>query len=76
MRTLWAPWRLEFISKERREECIFCSKPAENDDKKNYIYERRGLVFGILNRFPYNSGHLMIAPYRHVVGFGELKDEE
>ncbi|MBM5805815.1 MAG: HIT domain-containing protein [Candidatus Verstraetearchaeota archaeon] len=76
MKTLWAPWRLAFITEERSGECIFCKKPAENDDKKNYIYERRNLVFGLLNRFPYNSGHLMIAPYRHIISFEELRDEE
>jgi len=76
LKTLWAPWRLAFITGERSGECIFCKKPAENDDEKNYIYERRDLVFGLLNRFPYNSGHLMIAPYRHVVNFADLRDDE
>lgn len=76
MKTLWAPWRFAFVTKEKSGECIFCAKPAENDDRKNYIYERRELVFGVLNRFPYNSGHLMIAPYRHVVSFADLRDDE
>lgn len=76
MKTLWAPWRLTFVTKEKSGECIFCAKPTENADKKNYIYERRELVFGVLNRFPYNSGHLMIAPYRHVVSFADLRDDE
>lgn len=76
MKTLWAPWRLAFVTKEKSGGCIFCAKPAENDDKKNYIYERRDLVFGLLNRFPYNSGHLMIVPYRHITSFEDLREEE
>lgn len=76
VKKLWAPWRLAFISGEKTGECIFCTKPTQNDDRKNYIFERRELVFGMLNRFPYNSGHLMIAPYRHVATLKELKKGE
>ncbi|MGQ9759758.1 MAG: HIT family protein [Candidatus Methanomethylicaceae archaeon] len=75
MKTLWAPWRLEFITDERKG-CIFCEKPKENDDARNLIFKRRDYVFGILNRFPYNAGHLMIAPYRHLTNIEEFTAEE
>ena len=51
--------------------CIFCVKPQENDDRKNFIIMRDKTCFAMMNLFPYNSGHLMVAPYKHT---GELDD--
>lgn len=76
MKTLWSPWRRAFITQERDGSCIFCEKPKENEDARNLIFERRDYVFGMLNRFPYNAGHLMIAPYRHITNIEEFKGEE
>jgi len=56
--------------------CIFCDLPAAGDDQANLILGRRELVFAILNRFPYNPGHLMLAPYRHVGALEELTPAE
>lgn len=75
MRRLWAPWRMEFIGGGRKDVCIFCSKP-KGDDRENHIFARRRLVFGMLNAFPYNSGHLLIAPYRHFTRLGEIGEDE
>jgi ATP adenylyltransferase len=70
---LWAPWRVEYIKKATEEKgCILCQKPAQNDDVANYILCRGENNFAMLNAYPYNSGHLMIAPYRHVADLGEL----
>ena len=52
--------------------CIFCDLPAAGDDRANLIVGRGELVFAILNRFPYNPGHLMVAPFRHVGDYAEL----
>jgi ATP adenylyltransferase len=78
MERLWAPWRMEYINSARVGEggCIFCDLPAEDDDEKNYILTRSEKAFAILNKFPYNSGHLMIAPFRHVGELEQLEDEE
>jgi ATP adenylyltransferase len=78
MERLWAPWRMEYIDSAREGEggCIFCDLPAEGDDEKNYILARSEKAFAVLNKFPYNSGHLMIAPFRHVGDVEELEDEE
>jgi ATP adenylyltransferase len=78
MERLWAPWRMEYINSAREGEggCIFCDLPAEGDDEKNYILIRGEKAFVILNKFPYNSGHLMIAPFRHVGEVEQLEDEE
>lgn len=69
---LWAPWRLEYIKGPKPDECIFCSKPALGDDAEAHIVHRGELVFSMLNAYPYNNGHLMIAPYSHVASIEEL----
>jgi ATP adenylyltransferase len=79
MERLWAPWRMEYIgsSKESRDEgCLFCEKPKEGNDEKALILARTELSFAMLNAYPYNSGHLMVAPFRHVGELEEAKDDE
>jgi len=73
---LWAPWRMGYVSAEQPEGCIFCTKPAAGDDEANQILHRGDLVFIMLNAFPYNSGHLMIAPFRHVGDPLEMEPQE
>ena len=67
---------MEYIQMEKPEGCILCDKPAENTDSENLILYRAGKNFVLLNTYPYNPGHLMIAPYRHVPSLEELTDEE
>ncbi|MBE9482556.1 MAG: HIT domain-containing protein [Chloroflexi bacterium] len=76
MEQIWAPWRIEYILKEKPEGCILCDKPKENNDVLNYILYRGDKNFVIMNSYPYNPGHLMVAPYRHVANLEELTDEE
>jgi ATP adenylyltransferase len=72
---LWAPWRLEYIKGEKPDGCFLCEKPLESDDEAAYIVHRGDRCFAILNAFPYNNGHVMIAPYAHVGAIEELPDE-
>ncbi len=58
------------------EGCIFCSKPKSNEDRKNLVVYRGGSAFVIMNLYPYNTGHLMISPYRHIERPYELKEDE
>ena len=76
MQQLWAPWRIEYVRMEKMDECIFCKLPTENDDEKDLILHRSKYAFVIMNNYPYNPGHVMVAPYRHVGEFEELKEEE
>jgi ATP adenylyltransferase len=73
---LWAPWRLEYIKQaDEQLGCVFC-EAAAGDDEEKLVVQRGELAFVLLNRFPYSSGHLMVAPYRHVGEFGELTNDE
>ena len=76
MRHLWAPWRLEYVgSADQQQGCVFCI--AQDADEEGSLVVHRGRnAFVLLNKFPYSSGHLMVAPYRHVADFGALEDEE
>lgn len=74
---LWAPWRMEYIvNSEKVSGCIFCEKPKENNDQKNLIVDRGDYTFIIMNKYPYNNGHLMIVPYRHIADLSELTEKE
>lgn len=77
MDKIFAPWRGRFVlSKIKYKGCIFCIKQKEKQDKKNYVVYRGKMCFIILNIYPYNPSHLMIAPYRHIGNFEDLQDNE
>lgn len=76
MEHLWAPWRIQYIRMEKPEGCFLCEKPKESNAEANYILYRGEKNFIVLNSYPYNPGHLMIAPYRHVASLAELTKEE
>jgi len=76
MKYVWAPWRIEYIKAEKPAGCIFCDKPKESKDKKNYILYRGIKNFIMLNSYPYNPGHILVAPYRHTGNLEELTEEE
>ena len=83
---LWAPWRMDFIRAEKPPGCIFCLFPAEEGeeaDRKNLVVHRSARSFTILNRYPYNNGHVMVVPRAHVsrledldaAAFADLQEE-
>jgi len=75
---LWAPWRMEYILAPKRDGCIFCDFPAEQGeeaDRRNLVAHRSAHAFTILNRFPYNSGHVMVVPRAHVDRLEDLSAE-
>ena len=75
---LWAPWRLEYITQaDELEGCVFCSEATgELPDDVSLVVHRGDSAVTILNKYPYASGHLMVAPIRHVGGLAELSDAE
>jgi len=75
MDNLWAPWRMAYIAPKTpaSQECIFCVLPAAHRDEENHILYRGEHCFMMLNLYPYNPGHLMIAPYQHVSSIEKLE---
>lgn len=79
MQRLWRPWRMAYIKgSERHETCFLCDAATapSSDDEPNLVLARDGGVFAILNLYPYNTGHLMVSPYRHVGELPELDPSE
>jgi ATP adenylyltransferase len=76
MEKLWAPWRMAYIEVPTPSGCIFCEMPAAHQDPDHWILHRGQRAFVILNAFPYNNGHLMVAPFRHTADFEHLLPEE
>jgi ATP adenylyltransferase len=76
MSHLWTPWRLPYLRGEEPlpEDCLFCIKPR-TPDAEAHILHRGPLVYVILNRYPYNNGHLMVVPYDHVASLEDLSPE-
>ena len=76
MKQLWAPWRLEYIqSADEQEGCVFCRAQSLGDEE-GLVVHRGERAFVVLNKYPYASGHLMVAPARHVGALGELEEDE
>jgi ATP adenylyltransferase len=75
MDTLWAPWRIGYVTGQKPAGCVFCTKPEQQLDRQNLILFRGTSCFVILNLFPYNNGHLMVVPFEHVAGVEDLSTE-
>jgi ATP adenylyltransferase len=82
MERLWAPWRAQYVASftraDQMSECFLCvaAKSAREHDRELLVVARWESCFALLNRYPYNSGHVMVAPYRHVGEMEELADAE
>ncbi len=76
MENLWRPWRIKYILGDKEKGCIFCDKLREQKDTENYILRRSETSFIMLNIYPYNNGHLMVVPYKHVASFEGLSKDE
>ena len=77
MDRLWAPWRIGYVSNADKEgTCFLCAAANDTDDRKNLVVRRGRHGFAILNRYPYNNGHVMVAPYAHKADLPELTDDE
>jgi len=79
---LWAPWRLAYIAgarkgkKSKQSKCLFCEKGKSKPSARNLVVVRGRHGFCMLNLFPYNNGHMLIAPYRHVANLEDLTQAE
>lgn len=66
MEQLWAPWRIDYLKREKPPGCVLCTKVKEKKDLANLILLRGKHGFVLMNLYPYSNGHLMISPYEHV----------
>jgi len=73
MKTMWAPWRIEYILDNKEEGCIFCRALSDQDDLTLY---KGKVTMVIMNKFPYINGHLLVAPIRHISGLNQLSPDE
>jgi ATP adenylyltransferase len=77
MEQLWAPWRMELIAQgEPQKGCIFCELPKGTDDRKSLVLGRTARTFALLNKYPYNNGHLMVVPRAHAGDLQALSEED
>jgi len=77
LKQLWAPWRMAFIAGEKKTKdngCVFCELLAQRNDRENLILHRTEQVFVILNKYPYNNGHLMVVPNTHTASLTQLPE--
>ena len=79
METLWAPWRIKFIEdlRQKSQGCVFCELGStRGDDAEKLVLYRGKQCFILMNRYPYNNGHLLILPFRHVGDISQLNQDE
>ena len=76
MELLWAPWRMDYILGPKPDCCVFCLPQDTSGDKERLVLARGQHTFVIMNKFPYNSGHLMVTPFRHASCLTELSPQE
>ncbi len=76
MERLWAIWRMAYIEKPEEPGCLFCRVGGADADEANYVLWRGDRCFIMLNAYPYNAGHLMVSPYRHVGRLSDLDANE
>ena len=78
LKRLWAPWRMVFIETPKLPNagCVFCELPQQKKDADTLILYRSSTAFIIMNKFPYNNGHLMAIPFRHTADFNSLSEDE
>ncbi|MDL2316692.1 HIT domain-containing protein [Desulfovibrio sp. OttesenSCG-928-A18] len=76
MKQLWSPWRLEYILGPKPESCVFCLPEHRDEDEERLVLFRGKGAFVVMNKYPYNNGHLLATPYRHVMRLTDLTREE
>ena len=76
MKRLWAPWRMEYILGDRDQGCFLCRILDSDDDRGNLVLKRGRTCAVVMNRYPYNNGHLMVFPFRHVDDVVSLTTDE
>lgn len=75
MDRLWTPWRMQYIANDKGDGCIFCAALAQQDDRESLLLHRGRHAFVMLNKYPYNNGHLLVVPYSHTGDLSALDSD-
>ena len=75
-KTIWAPWRIEYILSDKEAGCFLCKMFTEENDRNNLLLKRGKACAVVMNRYPYTGGHLMVTPYRHLEHLKDMTSEE
>lgn len=73
MKTMWAPWRIDYILSDKEDSCIFCDALAEKDDLTLF---KGKITMVMMNKYPYINGHILVAPIRHISALDQLNRDE
>ncbi|UCG38055.1 MAG: HIT domain-containing protein [bacterium] len=76
MKVLWAPWRMEYILADKGQECFLCDLAGALPSEDNLLLYRDDLAMVVMNRYPYNNGHILVAPVAHTADLNELTQAE
>jgi ATP adenylyltransferase len=76
MKRIYAPWRYKYVSDPNSEGCIFCKAVKSENDRGNGVLFRGEFSFVLMNKYPYNNGHIMVAPYKHTGDYTALGEDE
>lgn len=76
MKQLWCPWRIDYILGPKPDECVFCLPERLDEDEDRLVLYRGKWCCVIMNKFPYNNGHLLVTPFRHIMNICDLTREE
>ena len=76
MKQFWTPWRISYILGPEPDECVFCIPAKTDEDAERLVLYRGRHCFAIMNKYPYNNGHIMVCPYRHVMKLEDLTAQE
>lgn len=76
MKHLWAPWRIEYILGPKPDVCVFCLPSTTEEDEERLVLYRGKQAFVLMNKYPYNNGHVMVCPFRHVMALADLGRDE
>jgi ATP adenylyltransferase len=76
MKVLWAPWRMEYILSDKENSCFLCDAAMEGPSEDNLLLYRNEHALVIMNRYPYNNGHILVAPVAHTADLSDLTETE
>jgi len=76
VKVLWAPWRMEYILSDKEDSCFLCEAAQAGPSEENLILYRGEKAIAVMNRYPYNNGHVLVAPVAHTADLSDLTEEE